>query len=238
MRRKTGEGNCIIAPTDMEDLQGKCRGRRKSRPTAVKRHERCNLAGKTVSPRARLPPFRPPAMERWRGGRFGARDFSAVAEETRARPSIYAQDLGCAKMENLLQMSRSLSSVCELCGRADARVEVLRLELLRSKPESLHFPVPPSLRLKRGMMHLPRRPFGLRTIAARAARVVVVGGNCDRTLQSRELSSVRSDATLRVDPLDNCQFQSCGRSTYHPPTDRLRGSRPGRYACISMKESR
>ena len=90
--------------------------------------------------------FRPSARARppWSGGgRFGARDFSAAAEETRARPSIYAQDLGCAKIENLLQMSRS-PSVCELCGRADARVEVLRLELLRSKPESLHFPVPPS----------------------------------------------------------------------------------------------
>ena len=61
MRGKAGEGNWIVAPIDMEDLQGKCRGRRKSRPTAVKRHERCNLAGKTVSPRARLPPFRPPA---------------------------------------------------------------------------------------------------------------------------------------------------------------------------------
>ena len=51
----------------MSNLQEKCRGRRKSQPTAVKSHERrCNLAGKTVSPRAD-------------DGKFGAHDFSLGA---------------------------------------------------------------------------------------------------------------------------------------------------------------
>ena len=52
--------------------------------------------------------------------------------------------------------------------------------MIKTRVTSL--PSPTLLRLKRRMI-LPRRPFGLRTIAARAARVVV-GGNCDRTLQS------------------------------------------------------